>query len=320
MSRTPEAAPETPQTAPRRRLPFRRGTTLACVVLLVVISGVVARRWLFGDNPPPAKLPKVSIGTPSADPEPASINEPSDRGETTDQHQLDPALKIARDGLAHLRNDVADYTAVMVKREMVKGTLTGPDRMQMKVRSRKKKDDELLTPLSVYLKFETAPVGREVIWVENQNDGKLTVNEPSVSGLLGRLSLPPDGFLAMQGQRYPIYNIGFEFLVEELIRFGEHDRQYGECDVTINDNVTVEGRPCTLVEVRHPVKRPYFEFHIAKIFIDHELQVPIRFASYSWPAEKGGQPVLLEEYTYLDVKVNVGLTDADFDPDKYGFP
>ena len=31
-----------------------------------------------------------------------------------------------------------------------------------------------------------------------------------------------------------------------------------------------------------------------------------------WPREEGGRPVLMEEYTYLDLKLNVGLTDADF--------
>lgn len=34
------------------------------------------------------------------------------------------------------------------------------------------------------------------------------------------------------------------------------------------------------------------------------------------------KPVLEEEYTYMDVKLNVGLTDEDFDPDNktYQFP
>ena len=48
---------------------------------------------------------------------------------------------------------------------------------------------------------------------------------------------------------------------------------------------------------------------------DDELQIPIRYESYDWPQKEGGQPVLLEEYTYTDLKVNVGLTDKDFDPD-----
>ena len=79
---------------------------------------------------------------------------------------------------------------------------------------------------------------------------------------------------------------------------------------------------CTLIEVRHPQPRPYFDFHIAHIFIDDELDIPIRYAAYSWPATAGGEPILEEEYTYLDVKVNVGLTELDFDADNpaYEFP
>ena len=35
----------------------------------------------------------------------------------------------------------------------------------------------------------------------------------------------------------------------------------------------------------------------------------------SWPETPGGEPPLEEEYTYLDVELNVGLKDSDFDPD-----
>ena len=55
--------------------------------------------------------------------------------------------------------------------------------------------------------------------------------------------------------------------------------------------------------------------------MDDELHVPIRFAAYSWPETKDGKPVLQEEYTYRQVSLNVGLSDADFDPKNpaYGF-
>ena len=41
--------------------------------------------------------------------------------EAAKSHPLDPALKIAREGLEHIRRDVQDYTAVIVKRERVSG-------------------------------------------------------------------------------------------------------------------------------------------------------------------------------------------------------
>ena len=53
--------------------------------------------------------------------------------------------------------------------------------------------------------------------------------------------------------------------------------------------------------------------HIARIFVDDELKVPVRYAAWNWPKSPGGRPILIEEFTYLDLKLNVGLTDADFD-------
>ena len=57
------------------------------------------------------------------------------------------------------------------------------------------------------------------------------------------------------------------------------------------------------------------------VFVDDEERFPVAYASFYWPDEPGGKPRLLEEYIYTDIKVNVGLTDADFDRDNpdYGF-
>jgi hypothetical protein len=84
----------------------------------------------------------------------------------------------------------------------------------------------------------------------------------------------------------------------------------------------VGDRICTHLVVKHPVKREYFDFHIAEIHIDDERNVPLRYAAYKWPEVKGGEPVLDEEVTYLDLDLNVGLTEKDFDPDnkEYNFP
>jgi hypothetical protein len=295
--------------------------------VLVVVCGVLIRHRYFSDDPNAVALPQVNVGHAAeilkTDDDQQNAKDDEAR-EKPAQHPLEAVLKIARDGLANMKANLADYEATLVKRERVGKHLVGPEKLFMKIRSRKKANDETVAPLSIYLKFEEpkSKSGREVIWVEGQNDGNLAVNEPGVSSFLGRLNLPPKGLIAMQGNRYPIWCIGFEFLVEELIRFGEADLKHGECEVQINKEVDVEGRSCMLVKVTHPKRREHFEFHVAEIFIDNELNVPIRFASYGWPAEIGGEPVLLEEYTYLDVKLNVGLTDSDFDPDnsEYGFP
>ena len=59
--------------------------------------------------------------------------------------------------------------------------------------------------------------------------------------------------------------------------------------------------------------RKNFRFNKALVFVDDELNIPVRYEAYDWPATQGGQPQLLEEYTYTDIKLNNGFTDADFD-------
>jgi hypothetical protein len=61
------------------------------------------------------------------------------------------------------------------------------------------------------------------------------------------------------------------------------------------------------------VQLPHYDFHVARVFIDDQLQVPVRYAAYTWPKTPGGQPELDEAYTYLDLKLNVGLSENDFD-------
>ena len=49
---------------------------------------------------------------------------------------------------------------------------------------------------------------------------------------------------------------------------------------------------------------------------------PRRVEVYELPRDEKHVPQLLEEYTYLDLKLNNGYTDADFDPKncQYKFP
>lgn len=240
-------------------------------------------------------------------------------------HPLDPALQIADEALVRIQRDVVDYTATVVKRERVKGVVGNYEYMFAKIRNRKVVDGKIVTPLSAYLKFLKPDdiKGREVIWVEGQNNNKMKAHE---GGLLGRtlpsVWLDPHGALAMRGQLHPIDEIGIENLIVKLIEKGERDKQYDECEVTFQKGAKINGRSCTVLSVRHPEQRPHFEFHLAQIFIDDEMNLPVRYAAFSWPTRKDDQtgPVL-EEYTYLDMKLNQGLTNADFDPNNpnYGF-
>ncbi len=242
-------------------------------------------------------------------------------GSDADRHPLDPLLAYAREIREHLESQVADYTATMVKRERINGRLGSEARMLLKVRNRRVEAADAV-PLSCYIKFvEPASTrDREVIWVEGRNDNRLISHEGGFLNLK-RFELEPSGTLAMLGNKYPITEIGLVRLVEKLIEKGERDRQLGDCQVEIVDGQSVGGRACRLLQVTHPQPDAGFDFHIAQIFVDVERQIPLRYAAFLWP-QPGEEPPLEEEYMYLDVQLNVGLTDEDFDPENaaYRFP
>ncbi len=181
--------------------------------------------------------------------------------------------------------------------------------------------------LSVYMKFlePKSQRGREILWCEGQNQNRLIAHEAGMLNLV-RVQLDPHGPLAMMGNKYAIDEIGMERLLLKLIEKGERDRLLGPCEVAVEENHQVGNRPCKLIQVRHAEPKPEFDFHVAQIFIDAESSLPIRYAAFDWPLDRGLEssegPVLLEEYTYLDLQTNVGLSERDFDPDNplYQFP
>ena len=223
-------------------------------------------------------------------------------------HPLQPALELAQKGLTSIRANIKDYSCTVVKRERIDGKLGELEYMFAKIRQQ---------PFSVYLYFlgPDAVKGQEVIYVDGHNEGNMLAHAGSgVRAMVGMVSLKPQSMLAMQGNRYPITELGVENLTRRLVEVAEHDSKFGECDVNFYPNAKVNGRICTCIQVVHPVPRRNFRFHLARVFIDDELTIPIRYEAYDWPLEQGGQPLLMEEYTYMNVKTNNGFTDADFDP------
>lgn len=221
------------------------------------------------------------------------------------EHPLLPAVRWAKLCMQKMEN-IKDYSAKMAKRERIDGTLSDYEYMFIKVRHE---------PFSVYLSFigPARVKGQEAIFVRGRNDGNLLGHANGVRKIFGTIPLKPDSMLAMQGNRYPITELGIRRLTERLIEVGEHDSQFGECEVTALPNTKINGRECVCLQVHHPVPRKEFLFNKAKIYVDSQHNVPVRYEAYDWPREPGSEPLLTEEYTYLELKFNNGFTDRDFD-------
>ncbi|MBA61587.1 MAG: hypothetical protein CMJ76_04405 [Planctomycetaceae bacterium] len=236
------------------------------------------------------------------------------------KHPLDPILQIAYQSIKKMEATLVDYTAVLSRRERIGEQAMPPNAMEIKIRNPRKDQ-----AFSIYLKF-TEPEstkGREVIWVAGKNENKIVAHETGLLGLL-RVVQPPDSFVAMVGNRYPVTETGLLRMMQKLTQYGERDRKHGDCEVEIIEEITVAEVTCTRLRIVHPEKRKPFTFHIAEIDMDMKRMIPIRLATWDWPqdGDNDQNPVLTEEYIYHNVKLNVGLSDIDFDPENpdYSYP
>ena len=200
---------------------------------------------------------------------------------------------------------VIDYTCTFYKRERINGRLTPLYVMAMKARTK---------PKSIYFKFADPYKGREAIFVEGQNGGRILAHDVGFTKFLaGTLELEPSSSRAMEDNRHPITDAGIGALIETVARRWAVELSSDESVIVFDSDVTIGPRHCQLIESIHTRRQPDFLFYKVRLFIDSELNLPIRFEGYDWPREPGAAPDLAEEYSYIDLKLNVGLGDIDFD-------
>lgn len=219
----------------------------------------------------------------------------------------DPVAKAKR-AIADCRANFArvrDYTCTFQKRERVDGRLLHAHVMEMKART---------NPASIYFKFRAPNKGREAIYVAGRNGGKLLAHDVGIGKFLaGTMTLDPLGAMAMEDCRHPITEAGIGPLIETVARHWDAELTRDESVVSHHPNLRIGAHGCTMIETVHPSKQPHFLFHMVRLYISHEHGLPIRYEAFDWPAHPGAPPELIEQYTYLDLRLNVGLGDHDFD-------
>lgn len=230
-------------------------------------------------------------------------------------HPLAPALELALDSYRLVRADIRDYTCQIVRRERVEGRLQGYEYMDAKIRHERTEGVGAAVPFSVYLKF-AAPddlVGREVLYVQGRNNDQLRARRGGRRFAYVTGWLPPDSPAAMQGNRYPVTEIGIENLLRRLIQLAREELGHNRCQVRFSDDARLDERPCRCLEVIRPKPDQEGVLQRARIFMDQELRLPVHFESYEAPADRPEALQLVEQYSYRRIRLNVGLSEADFD-------
>lgn len=222
--------------------------------------------------------------------------------EESTPHLLHPAIRVAKGCRAALQQ-VADYTAVFAQKERVGNRLFSHS-MQIKHRQQ---------PFSVYMKYIGQHKGREVIYVEGQNEGKLLAHDAGLGRVIGTIALAPGSNKAMSESIYPISDFGMLKLVDRVITEWESETKFGEVEVNYSRSVLVGKADCKMIETTHPQKRPHFRHHRTRLYIDKGTNFPVRVEHFGFPSEPGDDPPLAAEYQYSDIRVDQSLTDGDFD-------
>lgn len=233
-------------------------------------------------------------------------------------HPLSHTVRYAKSRAKFIREHVRDYSCRLIKRERIDGKLQDFQFAKVKVRCEERDGESVVTPFSVYMQY-LAPKkmkDRRVLFIEGQNDGQVLVRKGGNLMKFLKVRIDPNGAQAKRESRSPITDVGFGRMIERLISRTEDDMRRDpkgdNTKVSYFRDAKVNDRKCTHIKIVHPKRDDELDYHIASLYIDNELQVPIRLVSYLWPDEDDGKPLLKEEFTYVGLKLNVGLTDSDF--------
>ncbi|MEX2286096.1 MAG: DUF1571 domain-containing protein [Planctomycetaceae bacterium] len=227
--------------------------------------------------------------------------------ENNDRALAQRNVRMLEEAVTYLQG-VSDYTATFYKRELVNGSMGEGQVMHLKLRHQ---------PFSVYMKWIVGDKGRELLYVDGENDGNMLVKVGGIRGrLLPCIKLDPNGSMALRESRHPVTDVGLLKLTSMLLEHRRQELAAPEYQIRCRylPNQRVDGCECCcfIFDFATPNVRPPYRRSVQ--FFEAQHFIPVRVMNYGW--EAGAEPdeqALLEQYGYSDIRVNQRLADADFD-------
>lgn len=196
--------------------------------------------------------------------------------------------------------ELEDYQVTLYKRERIDGVLGDEERMAFKWKR----------PFSVYVRVEEgSDRGQEIIYVQGEYEDKMIVNP---GGILGGMTvkIAPDSGIVTRNNRHIITEAGITPTLERIISIITTDMSDPSSPIQVEciDRVMFQDKPCSLILV-HESHYAY----LTEIYLYRDSLLPAAFISYNEAGE------LIESYRYREYRVNIGLTEYDFDPDNESY-
>lgn len=233
-------------------------------------------------------------------------------------HPLTAVVRYVASHSVYVRENVRDFSCRIVRRERINGKLQDRQFAHMKVRCERQHDDGSVQPFAVFMQFAAPRIirDRRVLYIADRNDGKVLVRKGGSLMKHMKLKVDPLSSRARSESKYSIMDAGLDKLLDRFGQQAENDieRDPAAANTRVSHfaNAMINERPCTHIQIVHPQQTGGMEFHSTSLYVDNELHVPTRLVVHGWPQREGDQPPLNEECTYLNLRLNVGLTDSDF--------
>jgi hypothetical protein len=202
--------------------------------------------------------------------------------------------------------EVRDYTFLMQSQERVRGVMI-ENYTQCKVRTQ---------PFSVYMRWLAPERERdqEVCYVAGRNNNKMRVRSRRLGNgrLLGWMSVDTNDPRVMEHSRHTIQEAGLGHLIDQTIAHMDMENKLGKTQVKIAE-YNCNNRRAIRIDTVRTERLPQFYCYRSVLYLDAETKLPLRTENYDWPRAGGAADGdLLEMFSYVDLRLNVGLTDQDF--------
>ncbi len=206
------------------------------------------------------------------------------------------AHRLIADAVARFQT-VADYTCRLNKK-VRKGDVLYEDR-DISVKYKK--------PRHYYFRWNNGVAkGREVIFVQGRHDDRLVAHPGGIFKPF-TLRLEPEGYLAMRENRHSLKDSG----MEKIINLMESDAALADTKgldvIRFVGEMRLDGRRVRVVEGRFPEGQGFYA-HRIRLHFSPAIQLPLKVSIYD------GSGQLVEDYEFHELRINVGLTEHDFDP------
>jgi len=155
--------------------------------------------------------------------------------------------------------------------------------------------------------------GQEACYVAGRNNGMMRAHPTGLVGRIGFVSLALDDPRALQNSRHKITEAGIGNLIERLAEGWQLESQLNRTQVQIAQ-YEYDKKRCTRVDTIHPDNAGNrILFYRTVVYFDDATHLPIRIENYGWPRTPGDRlGILLESYSYANLRLNVGLGDDTF--------